>query len=172
MNEEPSIQQKEKTAQFIWTGFILLFFVIQAIIWTVAITLTARDQSHAVVAGYDEKALKWDQEKAIRLASEQLGWQADLQIDTVGDITHRHLLTLQLETANETPVAEANIKLSAFHRSRAGAPQQIDLTETEAGIYTGKIEIRKSGLWQFDGLALAGDDIFLIDQKHHLTASR
>jgi nitrogen fixation protein FixH len=171
MNDTHTLEHKEKTAQFIWTGFILVFFVIQAIIWTVAITLTARDQSHAVVAGYDEKALHWDDEKALRNASDQLGWQADLLVDTDGDIRHIHTITLQLEKADKSPVADANIQLSAFHRSRAGAPQQINFTETSDGIYTGKIEIRKSGNWQFDGLALAGDDIFLIKQKQHLTAN-
>ena len=35
------LEQKEKTAQLVWTGFILMFFFVQAIIWIVAITLTA-----------------------------------------------------------------------------------------------------------------------------------
>ena len=81
MAQTIAVEQKEKTAQFVWTGFILLFFVIQAIVWTVAISITTRDPSHAVVAGYDEKALNWDDEKALRLASANLGWQAEIVID-------------------------------------------------------------------------------------------
>ena len=172
MNQSISLEHKEKTAQFIWTGFILLFFLIQAIIWIVAITLTSHDPSHAVVAGYDEKALHWDQEKAMRNASQQLGWQASLQIDPTTDIARQHLLTLQLEKADETPVENAAITLKAFHRGRAGVPQKIDMAETGPGIYSGKIEIRKSGNWQFDGLAIAGEDVFLIEQIHYLSASK
>ena len=69
LENKNSIENKEKTAQLMWTGFILGFFVIQAIIWIIAISITARDASHAVVAGYDEKALKWDDQKALSAAS-------------------------------------------------------------------------------------------------------
>ena len=69
---QATLQQKEKTAQFLWTGFILMFFVIQAIVWIVAITLTANDKSHAVLPNYDERALKWNEEVALRAASEKL----------------------------------------------------------------------------------------------------
>ncbi len=68
-NLTTTIQQKEKTAQFLWTGFILMFFVLQAILWTVAITLTTGDKSHAVIASYDARALNWDEEVAQRNAS-------------------------------------------------------------------------------------------------------
>ena len=82
MNEiQATLQQKEKTAQFLWTGFILMFFVIQAIVWIIAITLTSNDKSHAVLPDYDQRALNWNEQVKVRAASEKLGWQSRLSID-------------------------------------------------------------------------------------------
>ncbi len=51
-----TIEERERSAQFLWMGFIISFFAIQAVIWTFALIMTSNDKSHAVVAGYDEKA--------------------------------------------------------------------------------------------------------------------
>jgi nitrogen fixation protein FixH len=165
MNQSIAIENKEKTAQLLWTGFILVFFIVQAIIWMVAISITIRDPSHAVVAGYDEKALKWDEEKALSEASAHLGWQAEILIDSSADILGNHAITVKLDDRDQSPVDDAKIELRAFHRALAGKPQQISLSEINEGVYTGQIQIRKSGLWQFEGVARKGEQTFLIDQR-------
>ena len=170
-NLTTTIEQKEKTAQFLWTGFILIFFVIQAIIWAVAITLTANDKSHAVVASYDERALNWDEEVAQRNASVQLGWQANLFIDSAADIRRFHVITLQIRDSDQAPVSGASIELVAFHRALAGEPQRVALAEIGDGVYSGKIQVRKSGLWQFEGKAIRADEVFLIDDQQLLKVS-
>ena len=172
MNQTISVQNKEKTAQLMWTGFILAFFVVQAIIWIVAISITSGDPSHAVVAGYDEKALKWDEEKALRMASSALGWQAEVVIDSTADIRGNHALTFKLVDREQLPVKTAEIELKAFHRAFAGEPQRVALSEISDGVYAGQIQIRKSGLWQFEGLARKGDDTYLIDQVLSLNVGK
>ena len=169
---QQSIQAREKNSQMVWTGLILMFFLIQAVIWTVAFCLTASDQSHSVVSGYDEKALKWDEEKALRIASEKLGWQAKLKIDSTGDIHNMHLMNIELNDPDDLPIEEATIRLLAFHRSRSSVKQTIELMETSAGIYSGKIKVDKSGLWQFEGSAIKDDKTFLINQRQHLKVSQ
>ena len=163
-----TLQQKEKSAQLLWTGFILMFFVIQAILWTVAITLTSGDKSHAVVASYDERALNWDEEVAQRNASIRLGWQADLFLDSAADIRKFHVITLKVQDSRQQPVAGAVIEMVAFHRALAGEPQSVDLAEVGEGVYSGKIQVHKSGLWQFEGKATRGGDVFLIKDQQML----
>ncbi len=160
-----SLQRRERTAQFMWTGFILVFFLVQAVLWAVAITFTANDPSHAVVSGYDEKALNWDQEKARLLKSEQLGWQSRLMIDSAADIRGNRAVTLELVDQNSQPVSGATIDLAGFHRARAGEKQKIQLTEINDGVYSGQIRIQKPGHWQFDGSATLGDDTFLVAER-------
>ena len=153
-----------------WVGFILSFFLIQAVIWTIAIWVTATDQSHAVVAGYDEKALLWDEEKARRAASARLGWQSNLDIDSDSDIRGFRQVTFEIRDANEMPVKQATIEMTAFHRARVAQRQLITVSEAGDGIYTGQVQVRKSGLWQFDGWARKGDDTFLINERQTLKA--
>ena len=140
MNKTISFEQREKTAQFVWTGFIVMFFVVQGIVWTIAITLTANDKSHAVVAGYDEKALRSDEEVALRAASKQLGWRTELLIDAAADVRDVHAITLKLADAKGQPLAGAAVQLTAFHRALAGDPQLLTLSEVRAGTYSGKIQ--------------------------------
>jgi nitrogen fixation protein FixH len=163
-----SIEQKEKTAQFLWTGFILMFFVLQAILWTVAITLTAGDKSQAIVANYDERALNWESEVAQRGASARLGWRANLLVDFAADIRKFHVVTLTIQDSAATPVSGAVIELIAFHRALAGEPQQIKFVEVGDGVYSGNMQISKSGLWQFEGKAVRGSDVYLIKDQQML----
>ena len=165
-----TFERKEKTAQLMWLAFILSFFLIQAVIWTVAISVTATDQSHAVVAGYDEKALLWDEEKARIVASEKLGWTSEIVVDPASDIRGFRTVTIKLNDANESPVTGATVSLTAFHRARAAQPQQVTLSEFEPGKYAGQVQVRKTGLWQFSGTASAGDDTFLIDERQQIKA--
>ena len=139
------LQQKEKTAQMLWTGFILAFFVIQAVIWAFAITFTMNDKSHAIVSDYDEKALNWDEEVAERLASSKLGWNAEILVDPTSDVSQFHAISIKLIDSEGQPVTKAKLELGAFHRSRAANTQKIQMSEINDGIYSGKIQIRRSG---------------------------
>ncbi len=167
-----SLQQKEKTAQFLWTGFILLFFVIQAILWIVAITLTSADKSHAILPDYDQRALQWDEQRAQQAASRQLGWTNELKVDPTGDLRGFRAISLKLTDREQQPVGAATIQLRAFHRGRAGEPQDIRLQEVEPGVYAGVIQVTRSGRWQFQGQAAADDRVLLIDEQQTLTARR
>jgi nitrogen fixation protein FixH len=168
LEDAQSIAQKEKTAQFLWTGFIVLFFVLQAILWVFAITLTANDKSHAIVEGYDEKALRWDEEKALRAASARLGWKSDISVDAEGDLRGYREIRVNLVGADDTPLTGANVNLRVFHRAYAGEPQVLDLKETEPGIYVAKVLIYKTGLWQSNGQAELDGNVFLFEDRQRL----
>lgn len=167
-----TLQQKEKTAQFLWTGFILVFFLIQAIIWIVAITLTAGDKSHAVLPDYDQRAMHWNEEVALRDASQQLGWESQLKVLETSDIRGNRDFRISLTDDVHQPVTSAKIQVRAFHLARAGDPQIIHFKEIEPGLYSGTIQIRKTGNWQFEGLATTGPDVYLINERQFLTASK
>ncbi|MCE2792876.1 MAG: hypothetical protein LW697_10550 [Blastopirellula sp.] len=69
MSQRPipdALAQREATARLLWTGGIIAFFAIQAVLWIVAITLTSQDPSHVVFEGYDQRALNW--------ADQNRGW--------------------------------------------------------------------------------------------------
>jgi len=167
-----ALQSKEKSAQLLWMSFIVMFFVIQAIIWIVAITITSRDTSHTVVAGYDEQALNWDEVKQKRAASVALGWTADVKVDPTGDILGNRVVALVLKDRNETPIENASLQLEAYHRGRAAEVQQIQVTEVGPGVYSGEVRVRHAGLWQINGSATKGDQVYLVNQQLQLNLSK
>lgn len=170
--EKSSVQLKEKKAQYIWTAFILMFFGLQAVLWTVAIVFTSVDKSHAIIQDYDQLALNWDQEKAMRQASAALGWQCQLSVGANTDIRNRHDVQIELADRNGNPIIGAAIALSAFHRGRAGDPQLLQFQESAPGVYTCEVEINRKGLWQFNGKAIVGDSTFVIEQQRMLEMNR
>ena len=165
-----TLEQKERTAQLMWTAFILMFFVIQAIIWTIAISITSRDESHAVVANYDEQALKWDEVKAMQRASYELGWQSQIAVDSNADIRGHRGLKLKITDKDGNAVDNAMISLQAFHRGRASEVQNLEFTEVERGTYQSTIQLRKTGNWQFSGVATKQADCYLIETHQYIQA--
>ena len=159
-----TVPPNERTYQLIWTGIILSFFLIQAVIWTVAFSVTANDRSHAVLADYDQKSLHWDQEQAVRRASVALGWQSVLTVDATGDIRGNRVLTMTLHDSAGKPVDVPAIELSAFHRGQAADVQLLRLKKIDSGEYATTVHVHKSGQWQFTGSVRSEDDEFLVDE--------
>jgi nitrogen fixation protein FixH len=165
------IQNRERSAKRMWTAFILMFFMLQATLWTVAISITSRDASHAVVAGYDEQAFHWDDVKQLRAESAALGWNAQLHIDPNGDAQGNRVITLSLQDKNKAPLRGASVGLSAFHRGRAAETQNLVLQPVGPGIYSSTVQVRNSGQWQFSGTAKSNQQQFLIEQRIALNSN-
>ena len=158
------IQPGEHKAQLLWTALILMFFCIQAVIWTVAISVTSSDLSHAVVAGYDEQALSWDEVKSAKQSSDNLDWQTTIIVDSDKDIRGNRNVTVEITDRSGNPVSDTNLQLRVFHRAAAGRPQQIQFTETKPGIYTSTLCVNRFGKWCFHGTATQRNKLLLIDQ--------
>ena len=168
----PELQRRERTAQLMWTALILMFFLIQGVLWTVAISITSSDASHAVVAGYDEQALRWDEVKKLRHESATLGWDAEIQVDSKGDIRGNRVITLRLKDQNQAPLENAKVEINAYHRGRAAEKQNLTLKSVGPGIYSTTLLVRNSGQWQFTGTAKSDDQQFLIEQRIALDSNR
>ncbi len=168
MNSIP-LPRKEKTTQLIWTGFILSFFLIQAAIWTVAILITSRDSSHAVVAGYDEQALRWDDLQAQQRASDALGWISTLEIARTGDVRGNRTICLEMTDRDKAPVENAKVEVRAFHRGKAAEVQNLEFTEIEPGIYSTQVQVRNEGNWQFSGVAVVNEHVLQIEKRTFLS---
>ncbi len=164
------IQNRETVARFLWTGFIILFFVIQAIMWTFAITMTYNDPSQAMVADFDAKISAEEQLQKERI-SKQLGWQAILTIEkpiAANDVFGNADVTLNLADRTGHPVSVPSVEMKTFHCGRAALVQAVNLEPTAAGVYVGKMRIDRSGNWQFNSEIRSGDDVFLFEDRQYL----
>jgi len=159
-----TIQQKEKLAQFLWTGGIIAFFSIQAVIWAIAITLTTNDKSHAVVADYEKSTLSWDQSQAILQRSQAMGWTAELAIAPIASVTGEREITLRLHDRNQQPVQVSAINLEVFHYAQAAIVHSVKLLPQGAGVYAGKLQMQRSGYWKFSTVIDHPDGQFIFSQ--------
>jgi nitrogen fixation protein FixH len=164
VHQNASIQQKEKLAQWLWTGGIIAFFAIQAVIWAVAITMTANDKSHAIVADYEKSSLSWDQSQAILKQSQSLGWQTELMVGSIGSLTGEREIRLQLLDRAGQPIEVAEINLQVFHYAQAAIVYQVRLLPQGAGVYSGKLQMQRSGYWRFSGVIDHPDGQFIFNQ--------
>ncbi|QEG20421.1 FixH family protein [Mariniblastus fucicola] len=165
MNATTQTHPNEKLAQYMWTAFILMFFVLQAILWTFAISMTAGDKSHTVVAGYDEQALQWDDVRKTQIASERLGWNAKFEIGETADILDNRIVTLELTDQDGQSIKDPILSIRAFHNGRAADVQHLKFQSTGPGTFTSVITMDKAGYWQFEGTAKVDDDTLLVKDK-------
>ena len=167
-NSSATPQQREKSAQLLWTVIILGFFLIQAIIWTIAISITSNDPSHAVVSNYDEKALRWDEWRALQQASAKLGWVHELAVDDQADERDVRAVTLTLRDAQGLPIDGATVALSSFHCGHAGEKQELAFQSLGDGIYASALQVRYAGKWQFEGAVTVGESTYLIEERQRI----
>ncbi len=164
--------RNEKSSLLMWTALILMFFVIQAMLWTFAISFTLRDPSHTVVPGYDEQALNWDIVKKQRDASELLGWKADFEIDSTGDIHGNRTVTIGLEGRDVKPIENAILLVEAFHVGRAAEVQHLSMKPVGPGVYSATMQVRNSGQWRFSGTATIDEKQFLFEEQIKIESNR
>ncbi len=158
-------QHRERTAQLLWTGGIVGFFAIQAVLWAVALTLTHRDQSHAIIADYDSRALNWDAWQAQLSASNNLGWKADISVPVSADRSKQSELLVSITDTNGELVRDATLSIDMFHCGRAANKEHVQLNPADDGKYVGKFRLDRSGLWQFDVVAQRGSDRFIHSER-------
>lgn len=131
----------------------------------VAITLATGDRSFAVVPDYYNKAVDYDQRKAELIASEQLGWQVELQPGAAVDAKGERELVVVLRDRDGDPVTHAEVRVSCYHFARAREPVSLELNEWLPGQYVGTSKLSREGFWQFEISAKRGDERFVSETK-------
>lgn len=167
-----ALAQREATARLLWTGGIIAFFAIQAVLWIVAITLTSQDPSHLVFEDYDERAVNWDSWQETMRASAALGWQSDLRIGADADVTGQRELLLTLVDRSGQPVRGAAVDLRLYHRARAAEAVTVSLQELLPGEYVTSFRPQHAGIWNFEVTANRGTAKYLAVLKIEVPAAR
>lgn len=165
MQAKQATTPNETLSQYVWTLLILGFFGVQAIVWLVALTLTANDRTQAIVAGYDEKGLKWDEQRAEQLASDTLGWTANIQIEDESVYGQLRRVTVHLADRENHAVAGADMELKLFHCGHAADTQAQRLTEREPGVYSATFKFDYAGNWDMSLVATREHERFLSQQR-------
>jgi nitrogen fixation protein FixH len=127
------------------------------------------DPGFAVEADYYRKASQWDAEMAQRAQNERLGWQAELDVETLP--SGKHAVALRLRDRAGRSIEGAAVAVEAFHNARASAPLSFRL-EPQAGGYAAELLPQRPGLWEFRLDAQVGGNRFTSVQRPTLEAPR
>jgi nitrogen fixation protein FixH len=165
MQSKQAIAPNETLSQFVWTLLILGFFGVQAIVWLVALTLTANDSSQVIVSGYDEKALKWDEQRSEQNASDALGWSASFRIEDREEFGRLRQVTVHLTDREHQVVAGARIELKIFHCGHAARVEVQSLVEIEPGVYSATFKMEFAGKWDFSLVATRENERFIANER-------
>lgn len=141
--------EREKRIQFTWLLIILGFFSVQAILWTVAISLTMGDRSHAVAPGYYEQGTDAPSRRELVAASKALGWTAEIRVDDELDVLGRRKLVVTLADREGAPVSCREATVTLFHCGHAADATTLTLSETVPGDYVSKSLFPWVGRWDF-----------------------
>src|SRR5512142_3421766 len=110
-----------------WPVAIVILLCVHAIGMIVVVFVATRDPSFAVEPHSYKKAVDWDSAHAARLASDNLGWSAQIDTDTATDLLGRRRVRCELKDRQGVPVMAATVKLEVFHHARAAERLQVPL---------------------------------------------
>lgn len=161
-------QSREALAQMLWTGGIIGFFLIQALLWTVAITLTYNDPSHAVVADLDERVGSSDLRRAAKLASDRLGWRTSVSVALPVRPNAKRTVQIRILDQMGQPVPAQNLEVFGFHRARVTERKNLTLQSIEPGVWQVNDTMNRVGWWRFEGRASLGTDRYQFELTEFL----
>ncbi|MCB9654662.1 MAG: FixH family protein [Deltaproteobacteria bacterium] len=107
------------------------------------------DPSFAVETDYYQKALDWDAQQEARLKSDALGWSAKVDAS-------RDKLVLELSDRGGEPIADAHVRVEAFHSARASQRVRAELQHDRDGVYSLRRSFERPGLWAYRFVAERG----------------
>jgi len=136
-----------------WTLWIAGLLVGNLAAVSVLITLSSGDTERRVVPNYYARALAWDQTELLEQQSEQLGWQATV------DLGNQQVAVTLVDRAGE-PLTGARVMVSAHPRGRLDVNVAAPLAEVAPGVYHAAPRLKQPGLWDVTVHAARGHDAF------------
>jgi nitrogen fixation protein FixH len=154
----------EEAGAWRWPAMIIGLLVANALGCAVVIWIAVSDPSHMIEPGYDQAALRWDERKAARQRSDELGWKCLVSLGGAADVMGRRALTISLHDHEGRPVGGADVEVTVFHHARANDRASLTLAPGAEGTYTAPASMGRAGLWEVRVRARRDADRFIFDQ--------
>jgi hypothetical protein len=141
-----------RRAVLTWSSIIVGLLLLQVGLCAVGVIAATRSKAVAVEADYYNKALHWDQEKALLRASQELGWGVTLTIGDVATTNGSRALMLKLADPQGKPIEDATVEVAYFHHARPGELRRASLAgmgEGGGGLYASSVPLDRAGKWEF-----------------------
>lgn len=151
---------------WLWPNLIYALIAMHLLVVGVTVYAANRDRSFAVEPDYDTKALEWNKTAAQIEANRKLGWT--IAVDRWPVVGGEGAIRIRLTDRLGRPLEGARVELTAFASIRASDRRAATLTAAEPGVYSGPLETRRSGLWEFRFTVHRGPDVFTSTMEHEI----
>lgn len=167
----PDARARQSKRRFVMPAVVLGLLGGHMVFIFTAITLGTGDPSFAVVPDYYQKAVDYDERKALLAQSDALGWTVSLTPANNVDAIDRRGLVVQIKDAQGVSVTGLSVRIEAYHLARAGDAVVFECVEALPGQYVGHAQVAREGFWQFSIDASMGEQRFVADVKQFVTAA-
>ncbi|MFK7790373.1 MAG: FixH family protein [Phycisphaeraceae bacterium] len=164
--------KKTQKRRFIMPAVVLGLLGGHMIFIFTAIAIGTGDPSFAVVPDYYQKAVDYDEKKALLAESAELGWTVELMPSDTADAIGQRELIVQLRDASGKPVRNRVVKIDGFHQARASQPISMTCVEVLPGQYVGKGLLTREGFWQFTVDAASEEASYIAEVKQFLPPAK
>jgi hypothetical protein len=125
MKMKSATDDANRRAAWRWGSFVVGLLGLQVIGGIMAIVLATSDESVAVVPDYHQKALRWDDEMALRAGSLSLGWICEVsQINQSAKLTG---LRITLTDREGRPIELASGEIEIYRHARAANVRRVKI---------------------------------------------
>lgn len=157
------LQRANSRAAFKWGSLVIALLASQVAIGIAAIILASSDPSVAVVPGYHQKAILWDESVSLRESSRAMGWTVQHHL-AASEGGHRLTWTIRNKEGEEVQNLHGRILL--YHHAHARDAIIVPIEDHAEGI-----SLDPPGIWQVEMTLTSGDsaerffDLQIVDTK-------
>lgn len=123
--------------------------------WGVMIAMALDDPGFGVEPDYYEKAVHFDDLRALERESKQLGWSLEFESALDGD---RARLVLTLADRTGAGIDGARVSAQAFHNAHSSDLRALVFTPRGSGKYEAWLPRPRAGLWEYRLEATRGSE--------------
>lgn len=123
--------------------------------WGLMLSLALDDPGFGVEPDYYEKAVHFDELRALERESERLGWSVELEAVPQGE---RARVVLTLVDRAGAGIQGARVTAQAFHNAHSGDVRSLDFVALGDGHYEAWLPHPRTGLWEYRVEATRGSD--------------
>lgn len=159
-----------------WPYVIVLMLLAHASLMIGTIVYVSSKRDTYVDPQYYAKSIDWDNQREMKEAAENEGWQITLRTGFIANDPNQRSVELQLLDINGNPIDDALIELVCYHPAQLADRLDAVMTHDQAGTYSRTLPIDRPGIWlaeltiQRQGVrALLTKDLDVISVPHAVT---
>lgn len=145
--------------RWVWIVMVLLVAHVSLMSWAVVKATT--DRNAAVIPDYYARSTHWDEQKAMKAASDRLGWQVTLTQTGERDALGDHGVAVRVVDPEGNPVKAGSAELTYHHDAYPDEARTLVMKADAEGRLGGMVRIGRRGFYTLAIVVRSGDEVYV-----------